>query len=115
MNCDLIMTNQSGGVAEPRHERRNPGCLNKQPGFREICFGKDWSAFGAVVCADAFAEEQGNAPKACDAYDGIDNATDHCSLTTEQISNKVKTEKAHQQPVDAADDGDHKGSAIQHD
>ena len=53
----------------------------------------------------ALAEEQGNAPQARDAHDGVDHAADDRALAAADLGHQVKLEKSYQQPVDGADDG----------
>ena len=53
----------------------------------------------------AIAEQQRNAPQAGDAHHRIDDAADDRGLTAANVGNQIEAEQAHQQPVDAADDG----------
>jgi len=56
----------------------------------------------------ALTEQQSNAPQTGDAYDGVYDAADNCSLAAAHICHQVEFEKTDQQPVDGADDGYYK-------
>ena len=53
----------------------------------------------AVSCAHALAKQQGNAPQAGNANNGIDDAADHCGLAAEQIGDEVKAEQGKYDPA----------------
>ena len=58
------------------------------------------------------AKQQSNAPKACQTYDGVDDAADNRALSTEQPGHQVKLEDADKAPVDRTDDGEDQCDSI---
>lgn len=73
------------------------------------------SSHVAVGLAHAFAEQQGYAPQGGYAHNGVDHAADGRRLPAEEVGHQVKAEQADKQPVDAADDAQQQGYAVQHD
>ena len=61
--------------------------------------------FLLVITASASAEKQGNAPQACQADDGVDDAAYQSVLAAENPGHQVELENAHKAPVNASDDG----------
>ena len=57
-------------------------------------------------------KQEGNAPDACQAYQGVDNAANKGCLTAKDPSNDVKGKKTDAPPVQGADDSKNQSNFI---
>ena len=67
----------------------------------------------AVNAGTVFPEQKGNAPKTCQANDGVNDSAQQRILATEDPRHQVKLENTHQAPVQRADDAQDQSDSIQ--
>jgi len=60
----------------------------------------------------SFAEQQGDAPKACQTHKAIDDSAEYGCLAAEDPCHQVKLGKTDQPPVDRTDDGEDQSNGI---